>query len=145
MFITTAYDGGPWFHNHRQQWGRQHHNALYILVSPRPHNTQHLASVINTQVSVIYTPLTKTKQNKTKQKTTKLASPESAQGRHTQGTTCVTDDLNDAQAPSHTKLLYGFKIKVHLYWGTLSCYNNLYRTHKLCYLNDSEISLWCWH
>ena len=84
---------------------------------------------------VIYTPLTKKN----------LATLESARGKHTQGTAPVTNNLNDPQALSHTKLLKGCKIKVPLYSGTLSCYNNLYRTHKLCYLNDSEISLWNWH
>ena len=34
----------------------------------------------------------------------KLATPESARGKHTQGSTCVTDCPNDTQALSQNKL-----------------------------------------
>ena len=57
----------------------------------------------------------------------------------------VTDYLNNTQALTHTKLLYVCKIKVTLYPGTLSCYNNLHRTHELCFLSGSKISSWSLH
>ena len=46
----------------------------------------------------------------------KLATPKSARGKHTPGTTRVTDYPNNTPALSHTKLLWGCNINVPIFF-----------------------------